>query len=65
MSSVGSLGAPRLTRTAFYFTPAARTFKDTGIMEESTNSRPARRRVPLAAAKPARKHAPDDANQPG
>lgn len=39
MSPVASLGAPRLSRTAFYWAPAAPVFKDTGIMEESTNNR--------------------------
>lgn len=55
----------RIHRRGFYVSPSARALKEAGIMGESTNNLPVRRRVPLAAAEPARAHAPDDAKQPG
>lgn len=65
MSPVGSPGAPRASLAPLYVSPPARALKDGGIMGESTNNQPVRRRVPPAIAEPARAHAPDDAKQPG
>lgn len=54
MSPVASLGAPRNQTHGFLFRSGSASFKDAGTMGESTNNRPGRRRVPQAAAKPAR-----------
>lgn len=47
------------TARLFYLKPATPALKETGTMEESSNPL-VRRLVPMAAAQPARAHAPDD-----